>query len=86
MFYLGLSDSDSLFIKLGIISIILVIGMFVFVFYKLHKLDQEYEERDKQREIEFALRRAELKKKKEESLADLLMRQEERNRWKTRRD
>ncbi|WP_417159565.1 hypothetical protein, partial [Streptococcus pneumoniae] len=72
---LGLSDPDWLFMKIGVVAIFLVLLMFVFLFYKLHRLDQEYEERDRQREIRMAERRVELKKKKEESLADLLRRQ-----------
>lgn len=85
MFYLVLSDPDKLFIQLGVVAIILVLLMFVFLFYKLDQVDKEYEERAKKREIEMAARRVELKKKKEESLAELLKRQEERNRWKTRK-
>lgn len=85
MFYLGVSDPDKLFIQLGVVAIILVLLMFVFLFYKLDQVDKEYEERTKKREIEMAARRLELKKKKEESLADLLRIQEERNRWKTRK-
>ncbi|MGR5906270.1 hypothetical protein ACT7DI_25250 [Bacillus paranthracis] len=43
-----------------------------FLFYKLDQVDKEYEERAKKREVEMAARRVELKKKKEESLAELL--------------
>ncbi|BCC09585.1 hypothetical protein BCJMU51_p322 (plasmid) [Bacillus cereus] len=82
---LGLSDPDKLFIQVGVVAIILVLLMFVFLFYKLDQVDKEYEERAKKREIEMAARRVELKKKKEESLAELLKRQEEMNRWKTRK-
>ncbi|HGP3677524.1 TPA: hypothetical protein ACLIVI_005454 [Bacillus pacificus] len=85
MFYLVLSDPDKLFIQVGVVAIILVLLMFVFLFYKLDQVDKEYEERAKKREIEMAARRVELKKKKEESLAELLKIQEERNRWKTRK-
>lgn len=85
MFYLVLSDPDKLFIQLGVVAIILILLMFVFLFYKLDQVDKEYEERAKKREIEMAARRVELKKKKEESLAELLKIQEERNRWKTRK-
>jgi hypothetical protein len=80
-----LSDPDKLFIQVGVVAIILVLLMFVFLFYKLDQVDKEYEERAKKREIEMAARRVELKKKKEESLAELLKRQEEMNRWKTRK-
>lgn len=80
-----LNDSDSLFIQVGIVAIVIVLLMFVFLFYKLDKIDKVYEERSKKTEMEMAARRMELKKKKEESLADLLKRQEERNRWKTRK-
>lgn len=80
-----LNDSDSLFIQVGVVAIILVLLMFVFLFYKLDKIDREYEERSKKMEIEMAARRMALKKKKEESLAELLKIQEERNRWKTRK-
>jgi septal ring factor EnvC (AmiA/AmiB activator) len=81
-----LSDPDKLFIQVGVVAIILVLLMFVFLFYKLDQVDKEYEElRKKKREIEMAARRVELKKKKEESLAELLKRQEEMNRWKTRK-
>ncbi|HDR3647219.1 hypothetical protein PDL02_26405 [Bacillus cereus group sp. LD113LC] len=82
---LGLSDPDKLFIQVGVVAIILVLLMFVFLFYKLDQVDKEYEERAKKREVEMAARRVELKKKKEESLAELLKRQEEMNRWKTRK-
>ncbi len=83
---LGLSDPDVLFIRLGIGSICLVLLVFAFLFYKLHLLDKEYEERDKQREIEMAAHRAEWKRKKEESIRELKERHDKMNEWKTRRD
>ncbi|BCC44656.1 hypothetical protein BCJMU51_p319 (plasmid) [Bacillus cereus] len=61
---LGLNDPDLLFFRLGIVAIVLVLLMFAFLFYKLHLLDKEYEERDKQREIEMAAHRSEWKRKK----------------------
>ncbi|MGR5920992.1 hypothetical protein ACT7DD_15100 [Bacillus paranthracis] len=86
MFHLSTGELDWLFIKVGMVSIFLITLMAILVFYKMNQIDKEYEERAKQREIQFAERRLELKKKKEESLEELKRRQEERNSWKTRRD
>ncbi|MDA1802812.1 hypothetical protein [Bacillus cereus group sp. BY6-1LC] len=86
MFYFGLSGPDLLFVQLGCVSIFLLLLVFGFLFYKLDQVNKEYEERERQRQIKSAARREELQRKKEESLKELLKRQEERNRWKTRKD
>ncbi|MGR5921009.1 hypothetical protein ACT7DD_15190 [Bacillus paranthracis] len=71
MFHLSTGELDWLFIKVGMVSIFLITLMAILVFYKMNQIDKEYEERAKQREIQFAERRLELKKKKEESLEEL---------------